>query len=548
MPIGMLRSQNQSIPEFDQEMLTAREFLVSKGASINGLRYRFSTETLMGFSDDGNHLFAIVARRAYQKYLSQPVLAYSLESQLWNSKNTESSITLSQIIGNYNRQLLAVKAGDSIYQGSRVQQIPVQPTKSLKPLLGNLAYGQKNPYNSLFPSDPSDANHPLCVTGCGAVALAHILSYHRHTVQPAGTGLINLESGTKMRIDLSQHPVDWNGSDSALANLMLDCAASLAATVSSTSSTSTIDNFKSALICYWDYSPQCIVTKGTTDMQLLALTYSQLDKGHPVIVAGDNHIFVCDGYDNDYLHFNFGWDRNCNGYYRAIALDNNNENLLPFNELITEIQPMGDTVSLSVNVLVPGTLSTLIDTSLIKDITSLTVKGTINGDDIRLLRNMAGAIDVYSPSLGIGSLMHLDLTDAVIKGGRPYAVFYADGYTISGTEVTANNETFRYSYNLSNISDSQWRTITNYKLYDRGDMFLERDDNKRIYISYHSRDNVIGKRMFAGCHNLRTVILPDSALSVDEDAFYDCRSLEQAFNLPAKVNRKAFNECRLINP
>ena len=160
---------------------------------------------------------------------------------------------------------------------------------------------------------------------------------------------------------------------------------------------------------------------------------------------------------------------------------------------------------------------------------------------------MAGAIDVYNPSKGIGSLMNLDLSGATIKGGSPYAVFYADGYIISGTEVTPDKGSFSYSYNLSDVTDKQWKTIVNYKLDDRGDMFLERDSTGRIYISYHTKyDNVIGNRMFADCQNLRIITLPHSTIRIDEDAFYNCRSLQQVINLPAKVNKKAFRECRLL--
>ena len=106
---------------------------------------------------------------------------------------------------------------------------------------------------------------------------------------------------------------------------------------------------------------------------------------------------------------------------------------------------------------------------------------------------------------------------------------------------------FKYSYNLSNITDSQWKTILKYELDNRGDMLLERNSAGRVLISYHTQDNnVIGKRMFADCQNLRTVALPKSALRIDEDAFYNCRSLQQVLNQPGIVSKKAFRECRIL--
>lgn len=130
---------------------------------------------------------------------------------------------------------------------------------------------------------------------------------------------------------------------------------------------------------------------------------------------------------------------------------------------------------------------------------------------------------------------------------RHLKFFYADGYTISGKDDIPGKGNFSYSYNLSNITDKQWKTIVDYKLDDRGDMLLERNSAGRILISYHMQDNnVIGKRMFADCQNLRIITLPKSILRIDEDAFYNCRSLQQVQNQPAKVSKKAFRECRIL--
>lgn len=545
--VAPVYSSAQNNTQYDHELFTAKEFLQNKGAETEGLKYRFGTETLAGFSDDRKKIFIIIAKEQYESYLDYPVLAYGLDSPLWKSKDTESSITLSQIINNYDHLLKELKSIESIYDGTQITSVHVDSSKNGHVLLEDRRFGQKGPYNNLFPMDETADNETRCVAGCGPVALAHILSYYHIDTQPIENGFLHLNSGKKISVNLNEHPIDWSETDADLANLMLDCAASLGASVSSSSSTTSLNNFKSALISYWNYSPQCLNISDVSDMELITNTYSELNNDRPVIVASQNHIFVCDGYDRDYLHLNFGWNGSCNGFFRALTSDATSSNKIPFNEILTRISPLEETLSDTITVLVPGTLSTLIDAESRKRLTSLTVNGTINGDDIKLLRNMAGAIDVYNPSKGIGSLMNLDLSGATIKGGAPYAVFYADGYIISGTEVTPDNSSFNYTYNLSNVTDKQWKTIVNYKLDDRGDMFLERDSSGRIYISYHTKyDNVVGNRMFADCQNLRTITLPHSAIRIDEDAFYNCRSLQQVLNQPAKVNKKAFRECHLL--
>jgi len=533
--------------EYGYEWYSAREFLQKKGVQADGLKFKFGTETLIGLSDDKNKVFAIVARKKYESCLDYPVLAYSMESPLWKSTDTESSITLSQIINNYEQQLKELLSKDSIYSGAHIVNNLADNSLNGRILLEDMLFGQEKPYNDLFPKDESSQDGARCIAGCGPVALAHILSFYHIDNQPIENGSLHLNSGKKISISLNEHPIDWSGTNSDLANLMLDCAASLGAEISSSSSTTSLNNFKSALISYWNYSPQCMYVNNVSDTELLTLAYTELNNGRPVIVGGLSHIFVCDGYDQDYLHFNFGWNGKCNGYFRVLTADNKSSDKLAFNEILANIEPLKESLADTVTVEEPGTLSTLINKESWNKLTSLTVKGTINGDDISFLRNMAGAIDVYDPSKGIGSLMYLDLSEAKINGGKPYAVFYADGYTISGKDDIPGKGNFSYSYNLSNITDKQWQTIVSYNLDDRGDMLLERNSAGRILISYHVQDNnVIGKRMFADCQNLRIITLPHSALRVDEDAFYNCRSLQQVLNQPANVSKKAFRECRIL--
>ena len=164
--------------EYGYEWNSAREFFQKKGVQADGLKYRFGTETLIGFSDDKNKVFAIVARKRYESCLNYPVLAYSTESSLWKSTDTESSITLSQIINNYDHLLKELKSNDSVYDGTQITDVHVDSNINGHILLGDRRFGQKEPYNNLFPMDETANNETRCVTGCGTVALAHILSYY----------------------------------------------------------------------------------------------------------------------------------------------------------------------------------------------------------------------------------------------------------------------------------------------------------------------------------------------------------------------------------
>lgn len=118
----------------------------------------------------------------------------------------------------------------------------------------------------------------------------------------------------------------------------------------------------------------------------------------------------------------------------------------------------------------PGGLSALMGEDLYR-FTSLSFAGPMNGDDLRLLRQMMGR-NADGSATG-GQLSHVNLADAdIVSGGGSY-------------------------------------------------------DNSR-----YSQDHVVGQGLFAGCDRLEEVVLPNSTTTVEKDAFLDCGSLVR-LTLPA---------------
>ena len=114
-----------------------------------------------------------------------------------------------------------------------------------------------------------------------------------------------------------------------------------------------------------------------------------------------------------------------------------------------------------------GTLKELMGNDYLK-ITSLKIIGSINGSDIRLLRQMLGASEFDTSEQGL--LTTLDLSEAHIeKGGEWY---YSQG-------------TYDVEY-------------------------------------YYTSDNVIGKFMFYECENLKCIKLPNNITLIGESAFSGC--------------------------
>ena len=136
-----------------------------------------------------------------------------------------------------------------------------------------------------------------------------------------------------------------------------------------------------------------------------------------------------------------------------------------------------------------GTLSSLIGNSWDK-ITTLSISGPLNGDDIRTIRKMAGR-DIVGNATD-GSLTTLDISKASIVGGGNY-------YCTHGGR------------------------------------------------SLYTEQNVIGEYMFRDC-NLISVSLPEDVTVIDDEAFYSCRALKEA-NLPESLLRlgdSAFAYCNSL--
>lgn len=537
-------------PEYGQEWQLAREFLRRQGAPGDGLRleYRFGRDAICAFSDPVGKAFAFVARRDYQPYIENPVLAWGIGNSMWEAGDDEQDDSIDRILSRYSWQLAWLREHGEVYKSLRPSSYKPSPD-GVAPLLGDIAYGQGGPYNRLYPREKVAGRDSACVAGCGPVALAQILRYHGFPVQPEGISRMTTKSGKSYRVDLSKYPVEWDASPFDPAPLLMACAGSVLADAGTSATSSALYNFKGALIDHWGFSPQCTWVDNYYDFNMLAMLYRELDEGRPVIVADDTHLMVADGYYEDFFHLNLGWKGYCNGYYRAIIIQSLDRRQIPFQEMLIGIRPMrpGEELARRVNVREPGTLSRLLGVDKHR-ITSLTVSGTLDGDDLECLRTMAGApwrLGDYE--YGHGSLMELDLSRAQIVSGKPCAYTKADGVTLSGS-VTRNGERFEYKYKLDEITDEDWEEILAWGIDDSDTYLLRKNSSGQVYLGFKTLDNVICSHQFGFCDNLRTIRLPESVTAVHHEAFIACRALQHVWNLPADTAPGAFKYAVRYSP
>lgn len=190
-----------------------------------------------------------------------------------------------------------------------------------------------------------------------------------------------------------------------------------------------------------------------------------------------------------------------------------------------------------------GSLSTLISDDVKFNITDLTISGDINGDDIALIREMAGA-DVNGDETK-GHLSILNLKDAnIVAGGNPY-------YVKSTTEACYSKKNIIGSYMFANckltnvILPSNATEIGSNIFYKTGIEGYSVDNTTLVSISIGDKVTIIGYSAFSNCIGLTEIIIPNSVNYINRDAFSGCNNLVN-INIPNNlrtIESGTFSSC-----
>lgn len=172
-----------------------------------------------------------------------------------------------------------------------------------------------------------------------------------------------------------------------------------------------------------------------------------------------------------------------------------------------------------------GSLSSLIGDDVKFNITDLTVTGDINGDDIALIREMAGA-DVNGDETK-GHLSKLNLKDAnIVAGGNPYyintGIFYSKrdvvgSYMFSNcdklTSVILPNSVIEIgSYIFNEIINTESHSIA--------------EENATLTsIVIGNKTAIIGNYAFYACTGLTEINMPNSVNEIGDYVFWQCNNL-----------------------
>jgi hypothetical protein len=199
-------------------------------------------------------------------------------------------------------------------------------------------------YNTLCPYDNSEGART--VSGCVATAMAQIMRFWKFPATGTGSHTYNHSSYGSLAANFGATTYDWNAmpntvssSNPAVATLMYHCGVSVdmhydvpanggsgAYVISANSPITNCSEY--ALKNYFGYKStlQGIKRSSCSQAQWIGILKAELDAGRPIlhdgVGSGGGHCFVADGYDaNDFMHFNWGWSGNSDGYFSVNALN-----------------------------------------------------------------------------------------------------------------------------------------------------------------------------------------------------------------------------------
>lgn len=206
------------------------------------------------------------------------------------------------------------------------------------------------------------------------------------------------------------------------------------------------------------------------------------------------------------------------------------------------------TTTISLNVEKAGTLKNMISAYDKYRITSLVLKGELNVDDIKFIRDMAGCYDSRG-HFSDGNLLYLNMTDVKFASVSSNDIDDIDRFTVydkNGGKRTAcvfsgtmspgiGGSMFSYLERLKEIS------LPKYITYVYSSAFKSCENLTRVY--FPERLKLIGAEAFKDCKKLSTMNTPEFVDEIGVRAFAGCEGLTQVFFRTLKVSDEAFKNC-----
>ncbi len=273
-----------------------------------------------------------------------PVLAYSNES---NYTNNNFPVQFVSWMEHYSIQIKYAIENDlqadkkilSQWSKYNVSASLFEPDKNLRnvdPLLGDIIWDQDEGWNDYCPTDP-DGPGGHVYAGCVATAAGQVMKYWNYPQQGEGSHTYNPSGYPSQTANFGNTTYEWDNmaeeydTDEA-ALLLWHLGISVDMQYGPDGSGAYTDDLVYSFENYFKYKNTADFKSKSWHSDWDDMLKDELDEGRPMVYQGvdgySGHAFVCDGYDGNEFHFNWGWSGSYNGYFTT---DNLNPSSYQFN-------------------------------------------------------------------------------------------------------------------------------------------------------------------------------------------------------------------------
>lgn len=409
--------------------------------------------------------------------------------------------------------------------------------EEVKPLI-KTQWGQHYPFNLLCPeTDNNNGENTYKLAGCGPVAMAQVVNYHRYpSMSPDG----------KYEYDWSQmfHSLTSNVQKEgivAVAKLISDCGVSSFTEYGDERSSTSLSYIMGAMKRLFGYSNYMSIYNRSDfetpkrDSLYRQLIFSELKAGRPVLYRGTNekgegHLFIIDGCKKGKVHVNMGWGGNDNGYYELSDLRGYGQQHWMLVD-VADNSYQAETKEVTINE--GGTLVKLLTPEERLTTRHIKLKGKMNGIDFFTLREMSKK----------GLLRTVDMEQVEMEALPDTAFsdcYYLSHFVAPRTLKRIGNRSFFRCRNLN-------YAVFHDGLQEVGNAAFSGCENL-LAVRLPSTTTKIGYNAYTSCNTLLSVTIPEGLLDIGNYAFSYCSHL-YSINLPKSlrnIGKEVFKNCNRL--
>ncbi len=405
---------------------------------------------------------------------AQPIIAYSLEGDLPDASTYPDHI--SSWMNGYKKQMVSIIEDNTLTtdpdwrDDGETLQLKTTATE-VDPLI-SVKWNQGSGFNQYCPED-EDGPGGHAYVGCVAVAMAQAMYVSRYPTSPQGKKTYFHSTYGTLTVNYDNQPdYDWENmsiksGDTENARLLYHCGVAVEMQYGASGSGAYTSNVAGALKAFFDFSADCkFISRYDDDDEWVALLNEELDKGRPIIYAGDandgtsGHCFNIDGYDQSGLyHVNWGWGGSNNGYFTINLLKDGNYDYTQNQEIVLGVgEPyMGPTaISFSNSDVIYGTEA---------DVFVAKISITDNSDEDAFTYTLKGEAKFPSGYLDPAFYVRNDSLFTSQKITRAVGKTYKLTVTVTDLEGLSYNETFTFNVvtetNTKSILDDSFKVYPN---------------------------------------------------------------------------------------